>query len=85
MPSLLPSALSSLQSAPGLLEGLFPHNSPTKEFPIQLQIAFGTGTSSALVAYGNTLSQEEVASFPATVNFVGQEGKGYTLVLQDPG
>lgn len=84
MPLFAPSSLSSLQSSPGLLEGIFPSstNVPSKEFPISLQIAFN---GSELVSYGNTLPVSIASHFPTTVNFIGEEGKGYTLVLADPG
>lgn len=81
MPLLNPSALDAFKASAGLLDGVFPSGAAPSSLPIDLKVAFGP---SAVVALGNTLSVDKVASFPSTVAFVADPAELYTLVLADP-
>jgi hypothetical protein len=80
---LVPSNTNTLP--PSLLSALFPSSqAPSNPTQIPLLIAFGPSGSKA-VSSGNRLTIEDVKEFPQEVNFMGDEGKGYSLVLLDPG
>lgn len=84
MPLFVPSPAAALkESTPSLTEALFPSSelAPKEELPIHLQISF----ENEVVAYGNKLSVDRVKTPPSHIEFLGEQEKFYTLVLQDPG
>lgn len=79
MPLFTPSPLRALKDA-GILEGLFPSGKAPQDLPVTLQVSF----DSEIVALGNTLTVQATKHFPTKVDFVGDENRLYTLILQDP-